>query len=313
MTVYILTDHSISQYLRALRSECDYFKVLTHSLEEKSCAIDLFENSLLNEYHKARFDKDEYFKERWKNYESISKQDKKLIQEFIISTIPNLIHRFCAYEKMYIFNEHYIVKNKNSTDTFSWHRDAEKQLISCMGDRPEYVSVWMPLDDVNELNGSIAFPRGTDIIYLELISGVDVGSTSVDPADNIITIVPISDGSDQEPDQNDVGIVVTAKAGQCILFSSNMYHRSGPNMVQHDRRVFYAQYSQQVITGTGVVVTTSSLPTNTSSENNEASTTNGELYCCPPLSFAVPCVLHTHMKYVTSKKRTREAIMSSEP
>ena len=43
------------------------------------------------------------------------------------------------------------------------------------------------------------------------------------------------------------GIPMTAKAGSIVVFSSVVIHRSGPNLTDRNRRVYIAQYSQEVI------------------------------------------------------------------
>lgn len=260
-------------FLESFRTECDYFKLRTLFLEDKSCAIDLFENSTIDENHRARVDVDEYFHERWKMYETINETDKIIIQDFIIRTIPNILRIFCGFDDVYLFNEHYIVKNQQSMDSFRWHKDSEKQLAGCMGYIPKYVSVWMPLDDVNEQNGTISFPQGTNIIPIESPSHICLDN------DNILAC--LSNSLEGEPKEDDNGLPMTAKAGQLVIFSSDMYHRSGPNSSSSDRRVFYAQYTRQIITSKMPHLETYSTSTSRNTTVDKIS----------PLAFAIPCVI----------------------
>ncbi len=53
------------------------------------------------------------------------------------------------------------------------------------------------------------------------------------------------------PDEDELGVELALSAGDVVLFGSNVYHRSGANLTAAARRVYYAQFSGQVITAPG--------------------------------------------------------------
>ncbi|CBJ32530.1 conserved unknown protein [Ectocarpus siliculosus] len=85
---------------------------------------------------------------------------------------------------------------------------------------PVYVSVWLALDDCDAVNGCLeVYPQARD------------------------------QTRQQTPSEEDDACVVClpAKAGDAVVFLSNLWHRSGPNQTDNPRRVFYAQYCLDAI------------------------------------------------------------------
>ncbi|KAH8058256.1 phytanoyl-CoA dioxygenase [Aureococcus anophagefferens] len=59
-----------------------------------------------------------------------------------------------APDRVFLFNDHFVVKPARSDVAFRWHRDVDEQLAR-RGPRRRYVSCWCPLDDVDEANGCL--------------------------------------------------------------------------------------------------------------------------------------------------------------
>jgi ectoine hydroxylase-related dioxygenase (phytanoyl-CoA dioxygenase family) len=108
-------------------------------------------------------------------------------------------------------------------------QDADLQLALCSR-RTAYASFWCPLDDVSPANGTLT------LVPWHGEARADSDLDAVDPASDPATAV-----------------TVTLRAGDAVLFDSTVWHRSGPNATDADRRVLYAQYSAQPVTphGTG--------------------------------------------------------------
>lgn len=123
---------------------------------------------------------------------------------------PNPEKKTC----LYFFNEHYIVKPPQSESRFCWHTDAAEQLMMCYIDpySSPYVSMWCPLDDMTSANGSLE-------------------------------VWPGSHRRGVEPGEATQGVLLTPCPGSVVLFASTLWHRSGRNDTEVNRRAYYLQYS----------------------------------------------------------------------
>ena len=110
---------------------------------------------------------------------------------------------------------------------FDWHQD------SGYVDRPHapYVNFWIPLDDVNEENGTIYLLPYARAGVREKVehrpvpgSNDRVGYFGTDPGDPVV-----------------------CPAGSIAVFSSVSFHRSGPNRTSKMRRAYAVQYSPEII------------------------------------------------------------------
>jgi ectoine hydroxylase-related dioxygenase (phytanoyl-CoA dioxygenase family) len=154
---------------------------------------------------------------------------------FIYSDLMAEIAKAALGPDAYLFNEQWVVKAAEKGRSFRWHQDSgyvkfgDKQT----NHRP-YLSCWCPLDDVNEMNGSI---------YLL-------------PHSRGGTKNWISDHTRDEESNDlvgyrgdDPGIPVEVPAGSIVAFTSYSFHRSGSNTTPNMRRVFLSQYSAEPILG----------------------------------------------------------------
>ena len=236
-----------------------------------------------------------------KKKEKINNKNKK------INKNNNNNNKKKVNKRLYLFNEHYVVKPPHSDIVFQWHRDIDKQLSLCYDKNVVYYSMWCPLDDVDEKNGTLQVPHDTimytvDVNDIDDIEDVDhclqqdvyddededgvvnnIEHGDEDDDDNIdlclqqdyvVGVVEDESSADtmihkvkdndrdgnvvedddsdhcahQDVDNDNVEVVnISLKRGGCVIFSSFIWHCSGPNMSDICRRVLYAQYSQEVI------------------------------------------------------------------
>ncbi len=127
----------------------------------------------------------------------------------------------------YLFLEQFVIKGAGDGMELGWHQDAGYLPF----DPPHYVTAWIPLDDVDETNGTVyilpytkAGTRTRIAHALQPGSNDKVGYFGDNP-----------------------GVPVVAPAGSIAVFSSTALHRSGPNMSARPRRAYIAQYSARPI------------------------------------------------------------------
>jgi ectoine hydroxylase-related dioxygenase (phytanoyl-CoA dioxygenase family) len=147
---------------------------------------------------------------------------------FIFSDLMAEICRGTIGETAYIFWEQFVVKGTDKKGAeFPWHQD------SGYVDTPHepYVNAWIPLDDVDEKNGTISLlsyeKAGTrEKIEHKLKEGLSdrIGYFGPDP-----------------------GELAVMKAGSICVFSSHTLHRSGANSTDKMRRAYALQYAPEII------------------------------------------------------------------
>jgi ectoine hydroxylase-related dioxygenase (phytanoyl-CoA dioxygenase family) len=119
-----------------------------------------------------------------------------------------------------LFWEQAVVKPPQARTELPWHQDS--------GYTPtvpeEYVTCWLALDDADESNGCLWVQPGSHV--RGRTSHVNGGTG------------PFRVGYDGD----DVGIPVTVRRGDVLVFSSLLMHRSGPNTTDRPRRAWILQY-----------------------------------------------------------------------
>ena len=105
-----------------------------------------------------------------------------------------------------------------------FHQDAAYFMFQpqdrCLG-------VWIPLDPVNEENGSLSIvPRSHELELREHLAkdGINFGALA-------------ANGIEDNPEFHEKAISLTMEPGQCLLFNTRLLHRSGGNRTQSHRRV----------------------------------------------------------------------------
>lgn len=146
---------------------------------------------------------------------------------FIFSPLMAEVCRATVGEDAFLFLDQYVIKAAEKGMKFGWHQD--EGYIAY--ENPHYVTCWCTLDDVNEQNGTV---------YLLPYSRA--GSREKQPHIK-------EEGSNDMVGYfgDDPGIPVNIPAGSIAVFSSTVFHRSGPNQTDKMRRIFLVQYSPEPV------------------------------------------------------------------
>jgi ectoine hydroxylase-related dioxygenase (phytanoyl-CoA dioxygenase family) len=244
----------------ALCKECDHLRVryVDHDPLEHAAALDPFEYLNISPASLLRISREEYEKSRYdaiyssdntvmkqtigtndeRNEEGDRRFDHETITRLLFYRLPMLLRTVLKItpktnvekvdDDLYLFNEHYVVKEPNSELAFRWHRDADEQMPFVPEDqRPRYYSCWCTLDDVSEENGTLVL-QATGNTFECALEGTTGKIVMVQQSSHEVT-------ADRWH--------VDTKKGTVVIFSGNKWHCSGINGSEKVRRVFYAQYS----------------------------------------------------------------------
>jgi ectoine hydroxylase-related dioxygenase (phytanoyl-CoA dioxygenase family) len=155
-------------------------------------------------------------------------KERPHLGNFIFSDKMAEICKATIGDDAYLFWEQFVVKGTDKKGAeFTWHQDSGY----VDHEHKPYVNAWIPLDDVNEENGTI---------YLLPYS---LAGTS-----EKIEHKPIEGTKDREGYfGQEKGIPANIKAGSIVIFSSTTFHRSGANNTAKMRRAYAIQFSPEVI------------------------------------------------------------------
>jgi ectoine hydroxylase-related dioxygenase (phytanoyl-CoA dioxygenase family) len=141
-----------------------------------------------------------------------------LMKELCTATIGNTA---------YLFWEQFVVKGTDKKGAeFTWHQDSGY----VDGEHKYYVNFWIPLDDVNQANGTVS------------ILPYSVAGTK-----EKVEHKPVAGGDRQGYFGDEQGELMDVKAGSIVVFSSVAFHRSGANSTDKMRRAWAIQFSPEVI------------------------------------------------------------------
>jgi ectoine hydroxylase-related dioxygenase (phytanoyl-CoA dioxygenase family) len=149
------------------------------------------------------------------------------VERFLRSDLMRRVAATALGSTVYLFNEQYVVKAAERGMRFGWHQDSG---FIPYAHQP-YLTCWIPLDDVDEENGTV---------YLLPFSRAGVRDV-------------VEHVRDEETNDlvgyfgDDPGDPVSVPAGSIACFSSTLFHRSGANTTDRVRRVYLAQYSAEPI------------------------------------------------------------------
>ena len=154
-------------------------------------------------------------------------RERPELRDVLFSPLLADVCRATLGDTAYLFWEQFVLKGPDLETTFSWHQDSG---YVHENHRP-YVTVWIALDDVSEINGSV---------YLLPYRRSGIRSYVKHVTDDRTNDKVCYFGADP-------GEPIVVPAGSLAVFSSVVIHRSGPNLTDHMRRVYLAQYSSEVI------------------------------------------------------------------
>jgi ectoine hydroxylase-related dioxygenase (phytanoyl-CoA dioxygenase family) len=152
------------------------------------------------------------------------------LAEFLFSDLMAEIARITLGNNAYLHNDQFVVKSEKAGMKFSWHQDGA-YVQARVGPHPECITCWCSLDPVSEVNGTIYILPASRFGNRELVEHIK----DTESNDRIGYFGP------------DAGDPVNAPAGSIAVFSSTVFHRSGPNPSGQQRRAYLAQYAPTVI------------------------------------------------------------------
>jgi len=139
-----------------------------------------------------------------------------------------------------LYNEQYIVKPSRSGTqaSFSWHRDSDwcKEGAS---DVP-YISVWVSLDNVDELNGCLLLRPGSHAACDQFTH-----LPGPEPTKKDYDSTKLDDGAFIDAGRHDFPLPV--RSGSAIILTDTLLHASGPNNSAYARRAWMPQFSPKPI------------------------------------------------------------------
>jgi ectoine hydroxylase-related dioxygenase (phytanoyl-CoA dioxygenase family) len=157
-----------------------------------------------------------------------SYKERPHLGRFIFSDRMAEICNATIGDTAYLFWEQFVVKGTDKKGAeFTWHQDSGYVDYK----HKPYVNAWIPLDDVNEENGTV-------YLLPYYLAGTK----------DKIQHKPVQGSNDREgyfgPEK---GVPANCPAGSIVVFSSTTFHRSGTNNTDKLRRAWALQYSPEII------------------------------------------------------------------
>ncbi|QDU63027.1 Phytanoyl-CoA dioxygenase (PhyH) [Planctomycetes bacterium Pan216] len=208
---YFILESVISEeMLTILREACDY---LIDAMHEE---MDRLGTDHLHISH------------RGKRYHIAKKYDRApRLADYVFSELMAEVCRATIGDRAFLFYDQYVVKMAERGIAFSWHQDG-----GYLGfpHRP-YVTVWAAVDEMTVDNGTAYVLPYSTVGIRSLVEHVRDPQTG----DKVGYF-----GKEQ-------GVPAIVPEGSLIVFSSLVFHRSGPNATDKPRRAYVTQYSPEPI------------------------------------------------------------------
>jgi len=155
-------------------------------------------------------------------------KDHPELGKFIFSDLMADICKATIGKNAYLFWEQFVVKGTDPRGAeFTWHQDSGYVDYK----HKYYVNAWVPLDDVNEDNGTVYL-----LPYSLAGTKEKVEHRSIPGTNDRVGYF----GSE-------TGIPANCSAGSIVVFSSTTFHRSGANKTSKLRRAYAIQFSPEPI------------------------------------------------------------------
>ncbi|MBI2619852.1 MAG: phytanoyl-CoA dioxygenase family protein [Ignavibacteriales bacterium] len=208
---FILRDAIPQSWLETIRKECG------ECIQEQEKEMDRQGTDVLNlSRRNSRY------------FVFLAYKDRPQLGKFIFSDLMEEICKATIGDTAYLFWEQFVVKGTDKKGAeFGWHQDSGY----VDRDHNPYVNAWIPLDDVNEKNGTIYL-----LPYDRAGTRVKVEHKPVEGSNDRVGYFG-----------TDPGVPAVMKAGSIAVFSSVTFHRSGANNTKNMRRAYAIQYSPEII------------------------------------------------------------------
>ena len=148
------------------------------------------------------------------------------LRAFLFSALIGSVCRAVLGNTVYFKSDQFVVKYGLTEMEFSWHQDSGYSQRR-IGDHPELLTFWCPLDDVDETNGTIYVLPMSRFGEKRVAEHVHIPDTN-----DLVGYFG-----------DDPGEAIIAPAGSLVVFSSLTMHRSGANTSGRQRRVYTPQYT----------------------------------------------------------------------
>jgi ectoine hydroxylase-related dioxygenase (phytanoyl-CoA dioxygenase family) len=158
-------------------------------------------------------------------------KDSPIMQKMMFGKETEEITRAILGDNVYLFLEQFVVKASDTKMTFSWHQDSGYLDF----EHTPYLSIWVPLDDVNEDNGTVYL-----LPYSEAGTKKRVEHTLQEGTNDMVGYFG-----------DHPGYPAILNAGDVAIFSSTTFHRSGANLTDKPRRTLLIQFSPAPISKDG--------------------------------------------------------------
>ena len=157
--------------------------------------------------------------------------ESERIPSFVYSDLMAEICRNTLGPDAWLFWEQFVVKMAEVGTKFSWHQDSGYLKRHFPDYAKPYLTCWCALDDMTEENGTIYV-----LPYSVAGTREVVDHEQDDESNDLVGYMG------DEP-----GIPVIVPAGSIAVFSTTLFHRSGPNTTDKPRRSYVVQYSADPI------------------------------------------------------------------
>jgi hypothetical protein len=213
---YVIFENAVAPELLAmLREECAYF-VRREDEKMDRLGVDQLGITHRNKRYHAAF----------------AVRDRPSLGQYLFSDVMQSICEALVGPDAYLFFDGFVVKGAEAGMKLAWHQDSG-YVNAVDGDieHKPYVTVWCPLDDVAEDNGTIyILPASECGIRTWVRHEFDSPSN-----DWVGYFGPAK------------GTPVIARAGTIAVFSSLTLHSSGANATPRLRRAYISQYSPEPV------------------------------------------------------------------
>ena len=155
-------------------------------------------------------------------------RERPALRRMLFSPVMADIGRALLGPDVYFFFDQYVVKGPEEGLAFSWHQDSG-YVVGNGGpaDHAPYLTCWCPLEDTTALNGTISIIPGSHRAGI-LPHVRQAGSNDL--------VGPAAESQ---------ALMIEARAGDVVAFSSLLLHASGANRSDRPRRVYLAQYTAE--------------------------------------------------------------------
>ena len=155
-------------------------------------------------------------------------KERPHLGKFIFSDLMVDICKATIGNMAYLFWEQFVVKGTDPKGAeFTWHQDSG--YVDYL--HKPYVNAWVPLDDVNEDNGTVY------LLPYKLAGTKEKIEHKL-----------VADSNDRVGYfGTEKGIPAICQAGSVVVFSSTTFHRSGANNTNKMRRAYAIQFSPEPI------------------------------------------------------------------